>query len=132
VSDQKVFLSDLLNVKFEFGKTDCWWLAREVFKRFGIELPEYLVCQATFALDNNLERMHGIINEKQREWVELDEPTVPSIMAMQFGLPFYHHIGVYIGENRFIHTSKARGMVTIERLDGLLYAKRKFYTFNGN
>jgi cell wall-associated NlpC family hydrolase len=132
VLKQKPYLSDLLSVPFELGKTDCWWLTREVFKRFGYEIPEYLVSQATFSLDNDLGRMRGIIEEKKTEWEEHTVPPVPCAIAMQFGLPFYHHVGVYIGRNKFIHTSSARGMVTIESLDNPVYAKRKLYTFNGN
>ena len=129
MSDQKAFLSDLLGIPFKFQETDCWWLAREVFKRFGIDIPEYAVSRKTF--DCNLENMPAIIEERT-DWTECKSPPVPCMIAMQFGLPFYHHIGVYIGDNRFIHTSKARGAVTIEKLDNPLYAKRKFYTFNGN
>jgi cell wall-associated NlpC family hydrolase len=132
VSKQKPYLSDLIGVPFEFGKTDCWWLAREVFKRYRIEIPKYLVSQATFSLDNDLSRMREIIIEKQNEWTEHKKPPVPCAIAMQFGLPFYHHVGVYIGKNKFIHTSSVRGGVTIENLDNPLYAKRKFYTFNSD
>jgi len=129
VSEQKVYLSDLIGTPFKFQETDCWWLAREVFRRFGIDIPEYAVSRKIF--NCNLKNMPKIIEEKT-DWAEHAIPRIPCMIAMQFGLPFYHHIGVYIGNNKFIHTSKVRGGVTIESLDNVIYAKRKFYTFNGN
>ena len=91
---------------------------------------ERVVKLMTFNCD--LKKMPGIIEERKVDWIEHEKPLVPCVIAMQFGLPFYHHLGVYIGDGKFIHTSKARGMVTIEKLDNPLYAKRKFYTFNSN
>ena len=132
MSKQKPYLSDLLSVPFEFGKTDCWWLTREVFKRYKIKIPKYLASTITFDLDHDLTKMRDIIVEKKVYWTEHTTPPVPCAVVMQFGLPFYHHIGVYIGKNKFIHTSKVRGAVTIENLDNPLYAKRKFYTFNSD
>jgi len=132
VSDQKVSLSDLIGIPFKYGETDCWWLAREVYGRYGKEIPEYVVSRKTFAEQNDLNCMKEIIEDKSVEWIEHDAPIEPCLVVMQFGLPFYHHVGVYVGKGRFIHTSKIIGGVTIEKLGNLLYAKRKFYTFNSN
>jgi len=129
--DQKEYsFKDLLFTPFVIGETDCWWLAQEVFKMFGITLPEYAISREELNCD--LGKMPDMIERKKADWTELKNPVSPCLIVMMIGLPFYHHLGVYIGNNRFIHTSKLRGMVTIESLSDLIYGKRKFYTFNSN
>ncbi|GAA5159468.1 C40 family peptidase [Viridibacterium curvum] len=36
----------------------------------------------------------------------------------------YSHMGIYIGEGRFIHAPSSRGSVRVERLDNVYFAKR--------
>ena len=60
-------------------------------------------------------------------WTELDEPEIPCMVA--FGSDVINHVGVYIGEGKFIHTTKRLGSVVIERLDNPLYGNRKFYRY---
>lgn len=116
---------DLIGIPFEFGKTDCWWLAGEVFKRYNINIPEYSISRRAieyFNLEQTAEEIHKHIPE----WTEIKTPEIPCIILMSLGVPdFFNHIGVYIGNDKFIHTTRARGNSTIEKITNPLYANRK-------
>jgi cell wall-associated NlpC family hydrolase len=124
--------NDLIGVPFKYGKTDCWWLVRKVFKRFGIDTPDYNVARNAVEQANyDLNCAGRMMEEELNHWKPIDEPEIPCLVSMSLGIPgVYHHVGVYIGDNRFIHTTIARGAVTIERLDNILYGKRRFYKYN--
>jgi len=122
---------DLIGIPFEYGKMDCWILAIEVFKRFGIDIPEYNVARAAVK-ECNMKAVSNEMEAKTAEWIKCKEPSVPCIVAMSLGIPgFINHIGVYIGNNKFIHVTHKKTVV-IERLNNPLYANRKYYTFNSN
>ena len=113
-----VTFTDLLKVPFKDGGRDmdgldCYGLAIEVFKRYGISLPDYKIsCMDFVGIDSE------ITNQKQY-WIKCD-PTnlpVPCIVVMRIGKgALCNHCGVYIGNGRFIHTLLRTG-VHISRLD---------------
>jgi len=123
---------NLIGIPFEYGKMDCWNLAIEVFKRYKIDIPKYNVARA--AIDEcNLKKVSELMEIKTNEWIECKEPSTPCIIAISLGVPgFINHVGVYIGNGRFIHTTNRIGSVTIERLSNPIYANRKYYTFNSD
>lgn len=130
--DQKEFsFKDLIGIPHVSGETDCLWLVREVFKRYGVNLPEYNIAREAVQYNHYKKECVGEEVEKNLwDWELLEEPEVPCLVTMSIDIPgVYHHIGVCIGLNRFIHTTKLRGHVCIERLDNPLYAKRNFYRF---
>jgi len=113
-----VDLSDLKMVPFkDRGRDrsgyDCYGLAMEVFRRYGIELLDYegscwdkKAIQATF--------------EKWREqWIAVDgEPPVPAMVVMKANSPEdINHVAVYIGNGRFIHTLDKVGVCFGEVFD---------------
>ncbi len=92
---------------------DCYGLVKEVYKRYGYDIPEY---SADY---NDMERINELItgNTKGYPWKKINEPKVPCLVAIRFGSPdgMVNHTGVYIGDDRFIHT-RARIGVNIDRL----------------
>jgi len=121
---------DLIGIPFEYNKMDCWNLVLEVFKRYSIDIPKYNVARA--AIDAcNTEKVSELMQEKTAEWTECKKPKVPCIIAFSLA-GFTSHVGVYIGNERFIHTTERIGSVTIEKLDNPIYANRKYYTFNSD
>lgn len=111
--------TDLIGVPFqnrgrdyEHG-LDCYGLVKEVYKRHGIEIPEY---DADY---NDMERINELIegNTQGYPWRELAEPKAPCLIAIRFGSPVgvVNHTAVYIGGGKFIHTRERVG-VCIDRI----------------
>ncbi len=92
---------------------DCYGLVKEVYKRYGYNIPEYDTDY------NDMERINGLItgNTQGHPWRKIDEPKVPCLLAIRFGSPagVVNHTGVYIGGDRFIHTRERIG-VNIDRI----------------
>ena len=126
--------SDLLSVPHVFGETDCWWLVREVFSRYGIGIAEYDVAREAVTKANyDLGFFSNIIKENLPDkWEPISDPETPCLITMAISLPEYHHVAVHIGYGKFIHNSSMRGKTTIERLDNPIYATRKFYRYINN
>jgi cell wall-associated NlpC family hydrolase len=108
---------DLLGKPFENGgrgpeRYDCWGLVCEVFRRYGMELPDYRVS----CLDAGL--IDATYREERQNWITVERETaVPALVVMRFNqIVFCNHTGVYIGSGRFIHAREKTG-VCVENMD---------------
>ena len=112
--------SDLLGIPFvNHGRSprgyDCYGLVMEVYRRFGIAIPE-------FAGDwDDADKINGIVQGEARSphWRAVSAPLpVPCLVALRMGVPrgVVNHTGVYLGNGKFIHT-RAKIGVCIGRLD---------------
>lgn len=102
---------------------DCYGLVMEVFRRCGIELEDYTIsCSDASAINANIEK-------QKSKWRKVDfPPPVPSLIVMRFNqVVFCNHTGVYIGNDRFIHTAEKMG-VHIDSIQQS-YWKRKIEGF---
>ena len=99
---------------------DCWGLCVEVYRCFGIELPDYKICcHDSEAFDKLYAR--DIQTRRRHDWP--DVPT-PAVLTIRFNSPkFVNHVGVYIGGGRFLHTREKTGVV-IERVDSMYWKHR--------
>lgn len=102
-----------LGTRYHFGGnqnrgTDCSGFTQLVFRRHGVALPHSAQAQAHFGLyiadTADLQPGDLVFFETYRKG--------PS------------HVGIYIGDNRFIHASKSRNCVVITSLKSKYYAKR--------
>ena len=117
----KITYTDLIGVPFVDGGRDpavgldCWGLSREIFRRCGIELPDYKIsCEDASRIDKEF--------KEQKSWRRCEgEIPVPALVVIRFAV-YCDHTGVYIGQGRFIHTRKEIG-VNIDRVDSPVWKK---------
>ena len=113
---------DLIGVPFKnHGRDvktglDCYGLVMEVYKRFGVSLPEF---DAEY---DDVEKISQIINKEKSDtssWKKCDKGNlpVPCILAIRFGVPkgVVNHTGCYIGDGKFIHIRENIG-VCVDRI----------------
>ncbi len=101
-----------LNMPYKLGGNgkrciDCSTLTRLVYKKVGIELPRTSYYQF-----------------KEGKKVSLSEALPGDLIFFRRG-KYVGHVGIYIGDNLFIHASDKKGRVTIGSLDNP-YFKRHF------
>ena len=107
---------DLIGAPFVDGgrgpdEYDCWGLAKEVYRRFGIELPDYAIS----AMD--AKNIGAKMNEEKPKWIQVSPPLpVPCLVVIQMDCGSWaNHVGVHIGFNKFIHAYRKTGVV-IDRI----------------
>jgi cell wall-associated NlpC family hydrolase len=111
-----VITDDLIGKPFQDGGRgpdgyDCWGLAKEIFRRHGIELPDYQICC------EDASRIASEIDTQRPGWIRCDSlPPTPSLVVMRYGSKFCNHTGVYLGYGQFIHTRESIG-VNIDRIE---------------
>ncbi|WP_329844907.1 NlpC/P60 family protein [Veillonella atypica] len=87
-------MTDMLGTPFDELK--CWDVVAEVYQRNGVTLPNY----TDIPMD---------------EWQEVKEPTEGSVLVFSLKGKELDHVGVYLGDGRFIHATKPSG-VCIEHI----------------
>lgn len=98
---------------------DCYGLAMEVFRRQGIELPEFWIsCEDASRIDRT------VAEEKNGgRWIRLERPEAPCLIVLRFNAFKLNHVGIYIGSGKMLHTARKTG-VRIERLDHPYWRQR--------
>jgi cell wall-associated NlpC family hydrolase len=116
------------------GGLDCWGLIKYIYDQCGmVDFPDFVIdCEDRnkiyFQFIEEIKNNFYPIQEK--ELIEGDIIT----MNMLISAPsIVHHFGVYIGNNKFIHTLKKQGP-QITSLNDTTYRKRirGFYRWIGN
>lgn len=106
---------DLIGVPFVDGGRDksgmdCWGLAREMFRRQGIDIPDYHV-SAVSAVSVALKMGVDVAY-----WQKLAQPVLGCLVLIRLSPDVWaNHVGIYIGDGKFIHAYSATG-VSIGRL----------------
>jgi len=115
-------INDLINKPYANGgrgpdSFDCWGLAREVYSRHGIDIPDYSISA------DSCSEITGAINTAVGvgQWSRIKKPIVPCVVLIRVHPQFTHHIGVFIGAGKFIHV---RDYVMVERLDSPIWSCR--------
>lgn len=107
---------------------DCWGLAMEVYRRRGIELPEY-----AYGDDLAITVLDGLIRANKRLIAELDRPEPYCLVGFSIIPGYETHIGTILEDcRRFIH-ARRRHRVVISRLNDIVWRRRVrgFYRWIG-
>jgi len=106
---------DLIGVPFVDGGRDksgmdCWGLAREMFRRQGIDIPDYHVSAVSAV---SVASQMGV---DVAYWQKLAQPALGCLVLIRLSPDVWaNHVGIYIGDGKFIHAYSATG-VSIGRL----------------
>ncbi len=98
---------------------DCWGLVRLIYKNeLSIDLPSFST--EYDSIDN--ERIEDLFAQYKEGWESIDRPSIGDVVIFRiFG--YESHIGVCIGDNKFLHVREGRDSV-IESLDNPKWSKR--------
>jgi cell wall-associated NlpC family hydrolase len=92
------------------GGMDCWGVYLEVMRRIGYDnIPDYRI-SAFETLEIYQEFQRSIDNG----WQRIVEPEYAAMITFKFSpvdKDAVHHMGLYLGDNDFIHALKKRGCV---------------------
>ena len=97
---------------------DCWGLAIEIHRRFGIDLPDFDISAKA------CEQIHNKIIDQSylNSWQEIEAPKMPCLILFKAHPRFVQHVGTFIGYGRFLHIREYG--VAIERVLSPLWNKR--------
>ncbi|MEW6674724.1 MAG: LysM peptidoglycan-binding domain-containing protein [Nitrospirota bacterium] len=107
-----IFAKKLLNIPYRFGGSslmgiDCSAYVQKVYGLLGIDLPR-----------SAREQFHV------GETVEKDDLSIGDLVFFRTYASFPSHVGIYLGNNLFIHASSKNRRVTIDSLKTPYYFKR--------
>ncbi len=107
-----LFAKKMLNIPYRFGGSsfmgiDCSGYVQKVFSYLNIPLPR--TAREQF---------------KVGEPVDKDELNIGDLVFFRTYASFPSHVGIYLGNNLFIHASSRSRKVTIDSLDTPYYLKR--------
>ena len=106
------FAKKLLNIPYKFGGNtilgiDCSSYVKKVYGLMGVHLPR--TAREQF---------------KEGEEIEKEELSVGDLIFFRTYASFPSHVGIYLGNNLFIHASSKGKKVTIDNLETPYYVKR--------
>jgi cell wall-associated NlpC family hydrolase len=118
-------VSDLIGIPFkDRGRTiagvDCYGLMLMALNRYGITVPDIDVsCYAT-------KEISDIVKEQKPSWIRVETPEPGDVILMNNDNDHpevSQHVGVYVGDGRFIHALEKIG-VCICKMDSPLWKTR--------
>ena len=123
-------LEDLIGIPFQYnGRStkalDCYGLIKLIYQTKGIELPDY-----TAPEDGNAPTIAAMMAAGKTLWQKVDKKP-NTVIYMRLGI-YHWHVGFYLGDDLFIHTSESTGGVCIERLSAWFNRIEGFYEYAGS
>jgi len=99
---------------------DCWGLVRLFYRdELNIDLPSY---DTAYYGPSDDERIASLMDLHKGDWSKQDNPKVGDVCVFNIlGEPC--HVGIYIGNNKFLHSRENRDSV-IESLDNVKWKNR--------
>jgi len=110
-------IHDLVGKRFVNGGRDaikgfdCWGLVMEVFRRYGITIPDFTIDAFSY---QDIDKVTNY-QMMSKQWKEVKRPFydngVPLVVLMRMHPKYIAHVGAYIGNDKIIHTMKATGVI---------------------
>lgn len=106
---------DLIGIPFVDGGRDldgldCWGLVRELYRRQGIDVPDYHISAMAPS------HIAGQMSHDKTGWNRVEKPKVGTMVLLRLSPEVWaNHVGICIGDGRFIHAYRSTG-VCIDRL----------------
>ncbi|MCP3683866.1 MAG: C40 family peptidase [bacterium] len=129
---KNVDLNDLIGKPFDengYGPDNysCYGLAWEVFRRYGIDIPRtnIAVCACTETSQKEIQ------THLFKYWEEIKKLETPCGLVIQSAPGHANHLGVYIGNNKFIHIT-INNNVYVDRLFNWKDRIIGYYRYVGN
>ncbi len=106
------FAQKMLHIPYKFGGNsllgiDCSAYVQKVYSKVGIKLPRS--AREQFNVGDHVDK---------------EELSIGDLVFFRTYAPFPSHVGIYLGNNLFIHSSSKSKKVTIDSLDAPYYTKR--------
>ena len=124
-----MWVDDYIGLEFEpngrgdRGKYDCWGLVRKIYSdRLGVTLPsiEDLYVDSS---DTTYRNISEAMQQESLKWDQVQSPKMYDVVLMKIYGDLTSHVGVYIGENMFLHIMKGTNS-TVEKTTSLKWQKR--------
>jgi len=115
---------------------NCYNLAKKVFERYNISIPDYaLSVRSAIHCDLASDTINKEIDAHRAEWIKIEKPVEPCLVVLKSDIDnpdMCTHIGVYIGERKFIHIMKKINSC-IQTVDNPIWTMRidGYYLYNG-
>jgi len=109
-----LFARKFINIPYKFGGStimglDCSAYVQKVYGLIGINIPRSARLQ---------------FNENEGEIVDRDSLSIGDLVFFRTYAPFPSHVGIYLGNDLFIHASSKDKKVSIDSLNTPYYFKR--------
>lgn len=111
----KIEYEDLIGIPFVDGGRnesglDCWGLAKEMYRRQGINVKDYQIS----AMDTA--NIADELKKNEPDWRKLKEEKTGCLVVMRLaGSEWANHVGIMLEYGKFIHAYRDTG-VCIDRL----------------
>jgi peptidoglycan endopeptidase LytE len=107
-----LFAKKLINIPYRFGGNslfgiDCSGFVQKVYGMIGVNLPRSAREQF-----------------QEGELIDKDALSIGDLVFFRTYAPFPSHVGIYLGDDLFIHASSSKKRVTIDSLTEPYYIKR--------
>lgn len=118
---KKIMLIPFVDGGRTYAGCDCLGLTILLFKEYEIDIPDFKIsCSETLKVDSNVR------SELKIGWKRIDKPVEPCLVVMSTSSKYSkmcNHLGVYIGDEIFLHTMKKIG-VSKTKIDHPFYKHR--------
>lgn len=120
---------DLVGIPFsDVGESpqegfDCYGLVVWVYKHiYGIDIPSYR--HEEIEPMDSLSIQKAILRAyKEGKWELVDNPIEPSLLTIKNHPVYVNHVGVYVGDGKFIHSLKKVGVI-LSKVNDRFWSKR--------
>lgn len=100
---------------------DCYGLAWLIYKNeFGIELPKF---DELYSENSDNEEILKLFESQVENWKKVSFPNIGDLIYLRSSV-FKKHVGVFVGNNKFLHNTHKGATSTIADLKSIKWRNR--------